>query len=360
MRTHSLNITRGSVDRVRPGIRWHYSRPTLILLVLLRFAAGNTIAQDIHFTQFFNTPLALGPGTIGAFDGDQRISGVFRQQWRSVTTPYRTFGIGGDLAHAARVKGLGLGAWLYNDRAGDSRLNRFHFSLGGSWTVRPGGATEHALTVGIQAGITSISLNEGGLSFDAQYNGFSFDPQLSSGENFARDGLVHPDVHLGAVYRYEPAPRKLLQLGVSLFNLTSPRIGFLGGPGEPLDGRTSVHVITSFPLTSDLDLRPMAQYMTQGTFQEVALGANLRYILLQRYGLERAVIAGLHYRAADAGSVYAGMEHDDWTMGISYDINTSDLVPASRNRGGIELTVLRILRKRPALPVQFKACPEQL
>lgn len=58
--------------------------------------------------------------------------------------------------------------------------------------------------------------------------------------------------------------------------------------------------------------------------------------------------------------MYAGLEHDDWTFGLSYDINTSDLVPASRNRGGIEFAVVRIFGTRPAIPVRFKACPDQL
>jgi type IX secretion system PorP/SprF family membrane protein len=359
MKVHRSNIEANNKDR-DPAIHVVLRTRLYLLIMAIVSGSGPIAAQDIHFSQFFNTPLALGPGSIGAFDGEQRLSAVFRQQWRSVTIPYRTFGLGGDLAHAAGVKGLGLGAWLYNDRAGDSRLNRFHFSLGGSWTVRPAGTTDHAVTFGLQAGISSITLNEAGLSFDAQYNGFTYDPQLGSGENIARDGLVHPDVHFGAVYRYTPTPRGSVQFGVSLFNLTSPRIGFLGEPGEPLDRRASVHIITGFPLSSDLDLRPMAQFMAQGTFHELDLGANLRYILLQRYGLERSLIAGLHYRAADAGYVHAGLEYDDWTVGISYDINTSKLVPASRERGGIEFTLVRLVRKRNTLPVRFKACPEQL
>lgn len=317
-------------------------------------------AQDIHFSQFFNAPLALGPGCIGNFDGDHRVSGIFRQQWRSVTVPYRTFGLGGDAAHFMGVKKLGVGAWLFNDRAGDSRLNQFHLDVGASWTERFGNASEHAITAGIQVGFTSLTLDNSGLSFDAQYNGFYYDPDLDSGERFARDGLVHPDVSTGAVYRYQPAARKLVQFGFALFNLTTPEIGFLGEPGVPLDMRSAFHAITRFPVTDELDILPMGQFMKQGEFNELDLGANVRYILLERYGLQRAVQAGLHFRAADAGYIYAGFDHDDWTFGVSYDINTSDLVPASRNRGAIEFAVVRIFRKRPVVPARFKACPDQL
>ena len=67
--------------------------PGLAAALVLSFGV---VAQDIHFSQFFNAPLALGPGMIGQFDGEYRANGIFRQQWRSVTVPYRTFGLGGD------------------------------------------------------------------------------------------------------------------------------------------------------------------------------------------------------------------------------------------------------------------------
>lgn len=335
-------------------------RGWLCLIMPFLIYAAQLNAQDIHFSQYFNAPLALGPGTIGTFDGDYRVNGIFRQQWRSVTVPYRTFAFGGDAANAAGVKGLGLGAWMFSDRAGDSRLDQFHFSLGASWTQHFGPETDHAITGGAQFGFTSINLDASALSFDNQYNGFYYDPNAANGERFDRFGLVHPDLHTGLVYRYHPAPRTNVQVGIGLFNLTTPEIGFLGGPGEPLDTRMTAHAMARFPVSDDLDVMPMAQYMAQGEFKELDLGANLRYILLDRFGLNRAVLLGAHYRSADAGYMYGGFEYDDWTFGLSYDINTSDLVPASRNRGGFEITVIRIFRKHSLLPVRYKACPDQV
>ena len=119
-------------------------------------------------------------------------------------------------------------------------------------------------------------------------------------------------------------------------------------------------MLLSFPVSSKLDAIPMMRHMTQGSYREMDLGANVRYILLERYGLKRAVLLGLHMRAADAGYVFGGLERDEWSFGVSYDINTSSLVPASRNRGAIEFTAIRIWKKRPAVPVRFKACPAQL
>ena len=84
------------------------------LWLIAALTSGSTVAQDIHFSQFFNAPYAQSPANIGQFDGDYRAGAIYRQQWRSVTTPYSTFGIGGDAAHFVGVDGPGLGAPLYN------------------------------------------------------------------------------------------------------------------------------------------------------------------------------------------------------------------------------------------------------
>ena len=338
----------------------HIVKRTFVAVGLIVLTSTIAFSQDIHFSQFFNTPLALGPGSIGAFKGNYRLNALFRQQWRAVTVPYRTFALGGDAANAFGIKGLGLGAWAFNDRAGDSRLQQFHFSLGASYSLKLGPSGNSVLTTGLQGGFTSLSLDNSALSFDAQYNGFQYDPSLATGEQFSRSSMIHPDMNAGIVYRYVPTDRELIQLGLGLFNLTRPTIGFLGEPGVPLDRRATVHVMTQFPLSSKFDLLPMAQFMKQGAYEELDLGANLRYILLDKFGIKRALQLGGHYRSADAGYLYAGLEYDDWTFGVSYDINTSDLVPASRNRGGIEISVIRIFRKHPAVPVRYKACPDQL
>ncbi|HQX31340.1 MAG: PorP/SprF family type IX secretion system membrane protein [Flavobacteriales bacterium] len=329
-------------------------------IALILFITASVFSQDIHFSQFFNTPLALGPGSIGAFKGNYRLNTLFRQQWRAVTVPYRTFALGGDAANIFGIKGLGLGAWAFNDRAGDSRLQQFHLSVGASYSLRLGRSGNSVLITGLQGGFTSLSLDNSALSFDAQYNGFQYDPSRATGEQFSRSSMFHPDLNAGMVYRYAPNDRQLTQVGLGLFNLTTPNIGFLGEPGVPLDRRAAVHVITQFPVTTKLDVLPMARYMRQGAYEELDLGANLRYILLDKFGLKRALQFGGHYRAADAGYLYAGFEYDDWTFGLSYDINTSDLVPASRNRGGIEISVIRIFKKYPPVPVRYKACPAQL
>jgi len=338
---------------LRPEARSSWLVAAVVLM------ASHVLGQDIHFSQFFNTPYAASPANIGLFDGQYRAGAMFRQQWRSVTVPYRTFGLGGDMKNVGGVEGLGAGLWLYNDRAGDSRLNTFQLSLGASWTEKLGALGDQSLTGGLQLGFTSLSIDYSQLSFDSQYNGFYYDPSLSSNEQFNRDASTHPDVHAGVIYRYTPTKRDLIQAGISLYNITTPDVAF-NGDSSPLDRRSALHVITRFPVSGKVDVQPMTQFMAQGKFRELILGGSVRYILLDRYTYLRTLQAGLYWRASDAGYIFVGSEYDDWTFGLSYDINVSDLVPASRNRGGIEITAVRVFRRKPFVPVKFKACPTQM
>ena len=47
-------------------------------------------AQDPHFTQYQSSPLLLNPTLTGFFNGDVRISGVYRNQWQNIASPFNT------------------------------------------------------------------------------------------------------------------------------------------------------------------------------------------------------------------------------------------------------------------------------
>ena len=59
----------------------HLLLPAFVLFVLA------LSAQDIHFSQFGNSPINLNPGLTGAFGGDMRFVANYRNQWRVDPTP---------------------------------------------------------------------------------------------------------------------------------------------------------------------------------------------------------------------------------------------------------------------------------
>src|SRR6478752_1836061 len=92
---------------------------------VLAFTGAN--AQDLHFSQFFNSPLTTNPANTGFIpDADYRIGANYRNQYSSImAVPYKTISVFGD-AQVFRDKlengWLGLGGVILRDVAGSGSL----------------------------------------------------------------------------------------------------------------------------------------------------------------------------------------------------------------------------------------------
>ena len=78
-------------------------------------------AQDIHFSQVDANPLLLNPAYAGFYDGVGRFGVIYRNQWASVSTPFQTFAITGEMAlwrNSSHSSGFSAGLSLFNDHAG--------------------------------------------------------------------------------------------------------------------------------------------------------------------------------------------------------------------------------------------------
>ncbi len=61
-----------------------------LLAAILTAHSSWLIAQDIHFSQFFEAPLYRNPALAGIVNGDVRVQTVYRSQWNSITNAYKT------------------------------------------------------------------------------------------------------------------------------------------------------------------------------------------------------------------------------------------------------------------------------
>ena len=93
---------------------------------------------------------------------------------------------------------------------------------------------------------------------------------------------------------------------------------------------------------SKLALRPRISAYFQGPSREVNLGLMFRYLVFEgsKYtgnvkGL--AINLGGYYRIGDAISPSVEIEIAGFTVGYSYDLNTSGLRVASNGKGGSEI-----------------------
>lgn len=65
-------------------------RSNILFFLLLLVSARSLYGQDPHFSQFYSSPLTLNPAMTGVFAGETRMAMTYRNQWRTVSTPFTT------------------------------------------------------------------------------------------------------------------------------------------------------------------------------------------------------------------------------------------------------------------------------
>jgi type IX secretion system PorP/SprF family membrane protein len=331
-----------------------------IILGLFSLLLLNGNAQDIHFSQYDLSPINLNPAMTGQFNGDFRFIGNYRSQWGSVTVPFNTISIGADAKNIFNTKDLAGGIQINQDRAGDSKFNTFQVNFSGAYLKPISNDSLHNLSFGIQTGFTNRSLTYNPLSFDVQYNGSYYDENLPNQENFARESRTYLNLNLGVGYLWEIEKRKTIRGGLALFNLTKPKQSFFNDDEIKLDMRLAVHANAEWKVHEKINVLPSMLFMSQGKYKELDFGVSAKYILTDFMSMYRTVWLGLFYRNQDAGFLTAGMDYDQWKVGVSYDINVSTLVPASNNRGGLEISVIYIIDNTPPKRIMHRICPDYI
>ena len=331
-----------------------------ILLIAAWLIYGPLRAQDIHYSQFDFSPLNLNPANTGVFDGDYRFAANQRTQWKSVTVPFSTFSISADAFEPEEKKNLGVGIQMNHDIAGDSRFRTFQFNATGAYFLPFKSDSTTRISVGMMLGVTNRNLSYDQLYFDNQYNGYVYVPGSDHGETFQRESRTYMNLQFGAAYYKKLAGRNFILGGISLANITKPKQSYFDVTTIKLDRRFNVHATMQYAVTEEIEIIPSVLMQFQGKYKEVVLGGQARYILVNSKGVYRAVRAGLFYRSRDAGYLSVGIDYDKWQAGISYDINLSDLVPASRHRGGLELAVIYIIDRFNPKMIQRRICPNYI
>ena len=88
---------------------------TLLCLSVMLLMQQQSIAQSIHFSQYYNAPMLLNPANTALMpENDYRLGINYRNQWASIPVPYNTFSAFADFQAFHKETsdnwlGLGLG-----------------------------------------------------------------------------------------------------------------------------------------------------------------------------------------------------------------------------------------------------------
>ncbi|MBA3648352.1 MAG: PorP/SprF family type IX secretion system membrane protein [Chitinophagales bacterium] len=307
------------------------------LFILVFAYCSLSFAQDIHYSQFYSSPLSLNPALTGINDCNYRVGVMYRNQWKSVSIPYKTpsisFDINNVLPKIIKSGILSLGVIVINDQAGEGALT--NLSILGSIAYQHGFAdNKFNLSLGVQGGYVQKRIDPSKLTFETQFNGTSFDPALSNGENID-DKFGYADFNAGIYLSYSPTHAVDIFLGDAQSHLTTPKETFLSGTND-LHLRTTIHGGLRIGVTDKLSIIPQALYLMQSKARETNLGLGLAYAFTPDVHL----YAGVYDRIKDAIIPQIGFEYKRVRLGLSYDINTSSLHNIASGNSAFEISLM--------------------
>ena len=325
-------------------------------------------AQDPHFSQFYAAPLLLNPALTGAYPGNLRISSCFREQWNSMMVPYKTgtFSIDANLFNEkiqeGNIIGVGLTGLFDNSNNGGLLSNTLSGSLAFHKTLYNVDGIRHSLGGGFMTSMNTKILDYSRFTFPQQFSSLGFNPNLPTGENKNGFSSINFDISAGLLYSII-SENNSIYMGGSIYHINSTKEAS-NSPFANIAPRYVMHVGGSL-LINEVDRIYMSGvFMNAKSYQELILGVVYGYSLTSTYNYDQErnyvnLMGGLWYRYKDAIIPYMGVELGNARVGLSYDINLSQLSPVSRFRGGFELSISYTFATTAAAKLRKETlCPE--
>ncbi len=316
----------------------------LVVLASSFVIAASSYSQDLHFSQFFNSPLTTNPANTGFIpDGDYRLGINYRNQWSSImTVPYKTMSAFGDVQLMKdRIENgwVGLGAVILRDVAGSGNLTStkvygsiaYHQMLGYS----------SLLSLGFNAGYANKQINTANLKFPDQFDGKFFDNKLPTSAVLNNTSTSYLDLQVGMNYAYFPTENIYLNTGFSVHHVNMPQESFFSN--DSISNRVPRRYIgfmnASIKLNDQVIINPNVYYTRQANVSELVGGLTAHYNLSGDGTYQ--LIGGAYYRHKEAIIPMVGLGYNDYTFTFSYDATMSTLKNYNNSRGAFEFSLIK-------------------
>ena len=325
------------------------TKQLIVAIISITFLNQSLNAQDVHFSQYSETPSSINPALIGV-KYETRATLNYKNQWSSIGNKYETmaFSFEQTIKHKKLKNNyLAVAVNIFKDVAGDAQLKSLNPNLGISFLQKIN--KNMMLSSGIQSGFFYKTIDVSSLHWGEQWNGYSYDSNLPSGEKTPRSSVTSFDIGGGLNLNYVQSEGFIsskdaarFDLGFSLFHFGLANNAFILS-SEKLNTKFCTYFNGEFSIPNSRNaIMPSFLYMRQGPNSEFITGALFKFILgdPSTYTANKktfSISLGGYYRFKDAIVPSVLFQLDKYAVGVSYDINISALTPASNRLGGIEL-----------------------
>ena len=324
---------------------------TILLLSFIFTTEYN--AQDIHLSQFYASDHLLNPSKMGDFDGDFRIAGNYRNQWRQINPPVNkgitTSIISFDKAFRLRSDEINLGLLIAHDEFGGINFSTNKILLTGAYAFELGG---HNLRAGVQTGLVFRNSDLSAQTFPVQwdYPAGSFNTATPNQESALSPSLNYFDFNIGVQWSKQIGKLQP-KIGLALNHLNRPRDSYFANDyfsesKERLRVRNVIHGELEYYHSSKLTIQPKLLLMSTAKANDFIIGSNFRYKTGNK--VIPAIFGGVYNRDGiatnrDAGYPVIGVNYlKNFDLGFSYDVNISTLIQNVDRKGTFEVSIIYI------------------
>jgi type IX secretion system PorP/SprF family membrane protein len=326
-------------------------RALALLMGMVFLSIVSKSQVDPHFSQYYIYPHYINPATTGLMEGDYRVSGIYRNQWSNISTPYSTAGVSADFNTNRRMN---YGFNVLNQSAGNGGYNLLNGYANLAFTgLQFGNEGNQHVVLAMQAGFISRRFDPSKFELDDQWNPVTgYSPTHVTNDVFNSTSSFVFDMGAGALY-YDGTNEKNVNpyFGIAAYHINKPTDPFaLRGKGA-IPMRMVVHGGLNVILSDYITMIPHFLYMHQGTAYEAMIGDFFQVSASD----ETDFLFGANYRHKDAVSPFAGITNNGFTIAATYDINISTLGQMAHGASSLEVT-LSYMVKNPE-KFNFK-CPK--
>jgi type IX secretion system PorP/SprF family membrane protein len=312
--------------------------------IMILSATTSLYAQDLHFSQFFNSPLSTNPANTGFIpDGDYRLGVNFRDQWSSImAVPYKTMSAFADvqiMKNRDQTGWVGLGGLVLRDVAGSGNLTST--KLYGSVAYHQMLGYSSLLSLGFNVGYANKRINTSNLKFPDQFDGKFFDSKLPTSALLDKNNIGYLDMQVGMNYAYFPSEKIYVNTGFSVHHVNTPQESFFESSdyNNRVPRRYIGFLNGSFMVNDQWIINPNAYFTMQAKSSELVAGLNAHYNLSGDG--QYILMGGLYYRLKESFIPLIGLGYKDYTFTFTYDATVSTLANYNNTRGAYEFSLVK-------------------